>query len=201
MKEKLIARGAEAVIIKKNNKIIKKRVKKKYRIKEIDEKLRKLRTRAESRVLKKLEGEINVPKIYKTDENKKQIVMDFIKGKILSENLGKFDLKKQKEICKKIGKIIGKLHEKNIIHGDLTTSNMILNEDKIYLIDFGLYFYSKKKEDKAVDLHLFKQALESKHFQNWKKLYQNFISGYDSKEKKQVLNQLEKVEKRGRYKH
>lgn len=74
-------------------------------------------------------------------------------------------------------------------------------EFKIYLIDFGLGFQNARIEDKAVDIHLFRQALESKHFKHWEKLFHSFLSGYSPKDKKQILERLEKVEARGRYKH
>ena len=128
--------------------------------------------------------------------------MPFIKGKKLSEHLDRFSLKKQKQICNKIGDSVAKLHNHNIIHGDLTTSNMISVENKIYFIDFGLGFISHRFEDKAVDLHLLKQALEAKHYKNWKVLFDEFIKSYkkENNEAEKVLEQLKKVEKRGRYK-
>jgi TP53 regulating kinase-like protein len=141
--------------------------------------------------------------------------MEFIKGKKLSIYLDKFELKKQKEITKKIGENVAKLHDANIIHGDLTTSNMILMEDQLYFIDFGLGFISHKFEDKAVDIHLLKQALEAKHFKNWEILFNEFIKGYKKtsplgvpqnsecwgKDSKTVLERLKAVEKRRRYRH
>jgi len=100
---------------------------------------------------------------------------------------------------------------------DLTTSNIILangeqrmandkRQTKVFLIDFGLSFVSTKIEDKAVDIHLIKQALEAKHFrspdhlrgQNHQQLFKNFLKTYDNKE---VIERLKIVEKRGRYKH
>jgi len=203
MKQKeILSTGAEAIILKKEGGVIKKRVKKSYRIKEIDEKIRKLRTRSEAKLIIKAFEIIKTPRIIKTDEKDKKIFLEFIKGKKLSENLSKFPLKEQKKICKKIGQNIARLHHKNVIHGDLTTSNMILKDKDIYFIDFGLGFISNKREDKSVDIHLFKQALEAKHFQNWKELFNEFRKGYEQKNPcaEKVFNQLEKVEKRGRYK-
>ena len=130
--------------------------------------------------------------------------MPFIQGKKLSEHLDNFTLNKQKQICKKIGQSIAKLHNSDIIHGDLTTSNMIFveKEDKVYFIDFGLGFISHKIEDKAVDLHLLKQALEAKHFKHWKELVKEVLKSYEkSTDSKIVLERLKAVEKRGRYKH
>ena len=230
--EKIIQLGAEAEIILKNKFIIKRRIPKKYRLKELDEKIRKLRTRSEAKILEKAFAIIPVPKILKADENKKEIFMEFIDGKKLSENLDLFDLKKQKEICAQIGKSVAKLHDADIIHGDLTTSNMIYvnNSEKIgrlsaklkdissinpflgrvggdkngfqiFFIDFGLGFISHKIEDKAVDLHLLKEALEAKHFQYWEILFQNVLHGYKiSKDFHKTITRLEKVESRGRYK-
>jgi len=285
MAEKIIAHAAEAIILKEGDKVIKRRIKKGYRIDELDEKLRKLRTRGEAKLLEKAEKIISVPKLIKADEKTKEIDMEFINGKKLSENLD--NLKNKFEIMEKAGEEVAKLHDNNIIHGDLTTSNMILVENsennktpklnnkinnkdksqlinnktlynnvisinndnsennnaktpklnksinnktskqqdkpapinnqinlsddskliadkenfKVYIIDFGLGFSSGRIEDKAVDLHLIKQALEAKHFQNWEKLFESFLKGYNPKDKTRILEQLKKVEARGRYKH
>ena len=203
MKPKILFQGAEAHIIKSNNFIIKDRVIKSYRISELDERLRKLRTRRETRLLEKALEKIPVPKIIKSDEKSKKIIMEFIDGKKISDNLNNFSEKKQLEIFRQIGENISKLHDSNIIHGDLTTSNMILNEkeNRVYFIDFGLGFRSHKIEDKAVDLHLLKQALEAKHFKNSEKLFEEVIKSYSiSKDCEQVFERFKKVEKRGRYK-
>ncbi|PIN77384.1 Kae1-associated kinase Bud32 [Candidatus Woesearchaeota archaeon CG10_big_fil_rev_8_21_14_0_10_34_12] len=208
--KKILYQGAEAIISLDNNIVKKHRLKKPYRISEIDEKLRKLRTKSEAKLLEKLKGRINVPKIIEINDKNNEVIMEFIKGKKLSEHLDSFSLKQQEEICRTIGEETGKFHDLDIIHGDLTTSNMILadgseesNEDcKIVFIDFGLGFHSQRKEDKAVDLHLLKQALEAKHFQNWEKLFNSVLQGYKkSKNSKAVISQLKIVESRGRYKH
>ena len=69
-------------------------------------------------------------------------------------------------------------------------------------IDFGLGFISHKFEDKAVDLHLLKQALEAKHFKYWKELVKEVFKSYEkSKNSRIVLERLKAVEKRGRYKN
>jgi len=200
MKSKIISQGAEAIILREDNFIIKDRIPKSYRLKELDIKIRKQRTKAEKKLLEKASKIINAPNPFPLEEFDK-IKMPFIEGKRLSENLDSFSLEKQKNICEKIGEQIAKLHEADIIHGDLTTSNMILNEDKIFFIDFGLGYISSKVEDKAVDLHLLKQALEAKHFRNWEILFNEVKSGYENyKESKKILERLIVVEKRGRYK-
>ena len=78
---------------------------------------------------------------------------------------------------------------------------MILDKE-IYFIDFGLSFFSNKIEDKAVDLHLLRQALESKHYKIWEKAFESVLFGYKSKaqDAKEILARFEKVEERGRNK-
>lgn len=201
MKPKIIQQGAEAKIILSNNFIIKDRIKKSYRIPEIDDRIRKLRTRSEAKLLDKASKIIPIPNVIKIDEKAKEIRMEFINGKKLSDHLDKFPLKKQKGICRSIGENTAKLHDADIIHGDLTTSNMILKNNKIYFIDFGLGFISHKFEDKAVDIHLLRQALEAKHFKHWETLFKEVLKAYSkSKDSKIVLERLKAVEKRGRYK-
>jgi len=249
MKSAILARGAEAIIIQEGDNLVKDRIKKGYRLPLLDEKLRKSRTKKEAKLLEKASFLINVPKVFSTD-NKEKITMQFIEGKKLSDWLDK--LPEAEQICEEIGKNTAKLHDADIIHGDLTTSNMILVENsekpaelkpnkkdinitnninnkitaeqaskrslcsrefgetaerseadkgfKIYFIDFGLGFNSKRVEDKAVDLHLLRQALEAKHFSNWQNLFSAVLRGYNSKDKSKILEQLKKVESRGRYK-
>jgi len=198
----IIQQGAEALILREKSSVIKKRMKKSYRIPELDQKIRKLRTRSETKLLKKAHEIISVPKVEKSDEKTREIFMNFIEGKKLSDHLDIFSLKKQLEICEKIGGSIAKLHSKDIIHGDLTTSNMILKNHEVYFVDFGLGFISHKFEDKAVDLHLLRQSLEAKHFKHWKNLFGKVLNNYEEyKESKIVLERLKVVEKRGRYKH
>ena len=109
--------------------VLKRRVAKGYRIKELDEKIRKLRTRGEARLLEKVGKIIPVPCVYKVDEKSKEIDMEFISGLKLSDNLD--EMKNWKEVCFEIGRNIAKLHDAGIIHGDLTTSNMIWAEEKL----------------------------------------------------------------------
>ena len=100
-----------------------------------------------------------------------------------------------------IGNKIAQLHQRNIIHSDLTTSNMIFDKE-IKLIDFGLSFVSDKIEDKAVDLHLLDRTLESKHFQVYPACFDSVIQGYskDNPQAEVVLKRLEIVRARGRNK-
>ncbi len=196
---KILQKGAEAVIYKKDNIVIKERTKKSYRHPEIDIQRRKYSTRRESSLLQKAQLIIPVPEIYVTDEKTMKLEMEYVEGLLLRDHLEKKDTH---NLCKIIGEQIAKMHDAHIIHGDLTTSNMILKEDKIYFIDFGLGFISQKIEDKAVDLHLLNQALNAKHYKIAEEAFQAILEGYaKNKTFKEVLERLKKVEKRGRYKH
>lgn len=195
--KKLIAQGAEAKIFEINNSIVKDRFKKKYRHPEIDEKLRKERTRREIKILSKLENlNFPAPKLIKQD--KTIIKMEKIKGPLVKEILEKKDYKK---LSKEIGEKLGILHNNLIIHGDLTTSNMIYNKE-VYFIDFGLSFFSDKDEDRAVDLHLLKEALQSKHYKIFEIAFKNALKGYKktNNHSTSVIKRLETVELRGRNK-
>lgn len=190
-----IAQGAESKLYEDKDCIIKDRFEKKYRLKEIDQKLRKFRTKREAKILEKL-SDFSSPKLISTDK-KQEIVMEKINGPLVKDILEN-DYKK---LSYEIGKLVAGLHNKNIIHGDLTTSNMIFNK-KIFLIDFGLSFFSHKIEDKAVDLKLLRQALESKHYKVYKEAYNEVLKAYKkyADDSENILKRLEKVEKRGRYK-
>ncbi|MBI2664150.1 Kae1-associated serine/threonine protein kinase [Candidatus Woesearchaeota archaeon] len=195
---KLIAEGAEASIYLAKHGIIKKRRRKSYRIKELDYKLRMFRTRREAKIMEKL-AELNVaaPKVSSADST--AIEMSFIDGKKARDILSSGNCVR---IGKEIGKTVAALHKNRIIHGDLTTSNMINSKGKLYLIDFGLGFFSDKTEDKAVDLHLLRQALNSSHSRIAKKCFDAAVKSYckSSRSGSEVLKRLEKVEGRGRYK-
>ena len=200
--KQLIAQGAESKLFLEDNKIVKDRFRKTYRIKEIDERLRKFRTKREAKVLEKLQAiGFPVPKLIFNNE-KDTLEMQYIDGKLLKNILNEKNCVK---LSKEMGEKIAILHNNDIIHHDLTTSNMILEKEKneIFFIDFGLSFFSAKIEDKAVDLHLLKEALESKHSEIWEECYKAALESYAEKaiDGKDVIKRLRVVEKRGRYKH
>ncbi len=197
---KLLAEGAEASIYLEDGRIVKRRHRKGYRIKELDEKLRVFRTKREAKVMEKLRGiGVAVPKLLTADEKETALEMEFIEGKKLKDMLSGSNCS---EIARAIGEKTAVMHNNSIIHGDLTTSNMIFKRNTVYLIDFGLSFFSDKPEDKAVDIHLFRQALNSSHSKLAGRCFSAFIKGYEeaSRSGGEVLKRLEKVEGRGRNK-
>jgi Kae1-associated kinase Bud32 len=210
----LIAQGAEAKLFRDKNKIIKERISKEYRLPHLDVSLRKFRTRREAKVLTKLETlNFPAPKVHNFCDKRMTITMDFVNGEkvrdILDENKENFEL-----LAKNIGQGIAKLHTENIIHGDLTTSNIMqeINDMKkdqenrfisLKFIDFGLSSFSDKIEDKAVDLFLLDRAFESKHFDLYPKIFEDTIKAYKENypEAQAVLERLSAVQKRGRHKN
>lgn len=195
--KKQIAQGAEAILYKTNGEVIKDRISKAYRIKQIDDVLRKRRTKLEANLLSKA-ARVGVPVPGVINIEKTKLKFEFIDGIKVRDWL---DIKHPKtkiiELCREIGKSVAKLHNANIIHGDLTTSNMIKKKAKVYFIDFGLGATSQRIEDKAVDLHLFKECLVSKHHKIWKFCWNAFTKSYKNLP---VIDRLKQVEQRGRYK-
>jgi len=203
---KLIKQGAEAKLfltkLNYQEVIIKDRIKKEYRIKQIDEKIRKSRTSQESNLLIQAKRfGVSTPKIFEVDKKGYKIVMEYIEGERIKELLNRSDKKTIKNVCLEIGRSIGRLHSAGIIHGDLTTSNMILKDENIYFIDFGLGFFSRKIEDQGTDLMLLQEALKSTHFKImdicWNEIIKGYKSVYSKAEK--TLKKVEEIEKRARY--
>lgn len=194
----LLGEGAEAKIYLDKDCVVKSRPVKKYRIPILDIKIRKSRNRREVKILQKLHSlDISVPSIIDADTFSYR--MEFIDGKKVRDCLDE-DFE---SITAQIGKGISELHRYDIVHGDLTTSNLLYKEGIVYFIDFGLSVISKRVEDKAVDLHLLKQALESYHYTNWEKAFDNIIESYAQHypDSADILKRFTIVEKRGRNKH
>ena len=198
-----IAQGAEARVYKDNDTIIKERFSKEYRLPQLDSSLRQFRTRREAKVLQKLE-ELNFPAPHLQEfcDKRMSITMDFVPGEKLRDVLLQCDDFQQ--LALEIGERVGMLHHNDLIHGDLTTSNIIKHEDtgKLHLVDFGLSFFSNKDEDKAVDLFLLDRALESTHYQHYPEIFEMALEGYKKAYPNyaSVLDRFEKVKSRGRNK-
>lgn len=198
---KVIAKGAEANLYLENSKLVKHRIKKGYRITELDEHLRKSRTKREAKLLENAKGVIPVPSIYEIDLRENKIVMEFINGITVKDII---DLKSDTEIegiGKKIGEYISRLHNMNLIHNDLTTSNMIMEGKEIYFIDFGLGTTSTRIEDRAMDLVVLKKSLMAAHTGKFGIIWKGIIEGYgkNSKNFDEISKRAGVIEKRVRY--
>ncbi len=198
-------RGAEAEIYRgkwlERQVIFKRRVPKGYRNEEIDQKLREARTKLEVKLIIEARAlGLSTPIIFDVDTKESQITMEFIEGKRLKDVLPSVSDKEKIELCRRIGECAGILHKNDIVHGDLTTSNMILKDGKIYFIDFSLGEKSAEIEVKGVDLHLLMEAFESTHSEIIE-MFEHVLEGYKSvyDDGKKVIKKVKEIEKRGRY--
>jgi len=206
MDKKIIARGAEAILYREKldgqEALVKERIRKSYRLPQIDSELRSQRTRREARLLSEARRcGVATPKVFFVDEKSCKIIMEFIKGKMLKELFNEASEKDAADMAKKTGEQIALLHSGGIVHGDLTTSNLILSEGRIYFIDFGLGEVSQRIEDFATDLSVLKEAIKSTHFRRLDILWKSVEKGYKSSNPnaEAVFRRMEAIEKRGRY--
>ena len=205
----LVRKGAEANLYLEEwygIKVIKKvRIPKSYRLRQIDYEIRRSRTVHEAQIMSDAKrAGVPTPIIYLIDVKRTSIVMEYVEGPRVKEILNLLPSQERKVLCRRIGGLIGQLHGKGIIHGDLTTSNMIMGQnEKIFFIDFGLAEYSVEVEKRGVDLHLMKRALESTHYPHAKECFTFVMTGYafevTSKTAEEVGKRVKEIAQRGRY--
>lgn len=197
MMMKKISEGAESYIYAMDffgyNCIVKRRLKKNYRLKEIDENIRIGRTKREARVMSIVDSiGIGSPRLLLLD--KYDIYMSKISGINLNDILERGKSKSLIKVFRTIGRFAATLHKNNISHGDYTPANIMMDKKmKVYLIDFGLSEITTSMEDKALDILLMKRSID-------KRLFSEFLKGYNTfKYSREILRRLEQIEKRGRY--
>jgi Kae1-associated kinase Bud32 len=188
-------RGAEAVVEIEGSRVVKKRTGKSYRHPGIDARLREERSsREENNLRAARRSDVPVPDVLEREGGR--LVLERIEGPPLKQVLDD-----RLELVEPLGSSVAKLHSAGILHGDLTTSNVVASGEGPVLIDFGLSYRSERTEDRAMDLHLFRQTLRSSHPEVEREAWRRFEEGYRSGEfSAEVLDRLEEVEKRGRYK-
>ncbi len=177
--------------------IIKERIAKSYRNEKLDLKLRKSRTYKEAKLLHEMKKiGLNVPLIYYLDEY--SMICEYISDDRLKDIIDSIDIN---EVFQKLGEDVAKMHKAGIIHGDLTTSNILIKDGNLYFIDFGLGSFSEIIEDQGVDLLLFQKAVESTHYQYYERAMKYFYKGYSSfcENIDDIFNKIEEIENRGRY--
>ncbi len=205
----LIKKGAEANLYLEewhNRKVImKRRLPKRYRIQELDKEIRSQRTVHEPHIIHKAkEAGVPTPTIFMVDVAEANIIMEFVEGKQVKQVLNDLPPEERLRLSRHIGGLIGRLHKHGIIHGDLTTSNMILTPyGKVVFVDFGLSERSTELETKGVDLHLMKRAFQSTHYKYARECFEAVLEGYaevvGEEEAKNVLEKIREIERRGRY--
>ena len=213
----LVKQGAEAKLhvgsFLGQKAILKERFPKKYRHPTLDQQLTKKRLKAELKLLircKKLG--IRTPTILFADADKSRFIMEYLSEAVTSRDLinsvrageTESDRNRLTDVLKKIGGTVAKLHNDGVIHGDLTTSNILIdagNEDELVLIDFGLGFSEGSAEDKGVDLYVLERAFLSTH-PNMEDHFAVLLDAYKSTlnkgDKKVVVAKYEEIRMRGR---
>lgn len=192
----ILSRGAEGdICIVDNETLQKTRPEKPYRHPLLDRRIRQFRVKREFKVLSKLqEAGVLVPSPISLDQESFSFRMDFLHGTLLKEHLN-WDL-----LCSGLNEII-KMHNEDIVHGDLTTMNLIATKSGVFLIDFGLADFSRKVEDKAVDLNLFFTCLKNEHpemFTHKKLLEEHYIQ--DARFGEKIIGRMHAIAHRGRNK-
>jgi Kae1-associated kinase Bud32 len=202
-KAKVIGIGAEARIYsthwRNRHVVVKHRVPKGYRHKEIDDRLRQGRTKGEARLLALArDAGVRTPMIYDIDVKACTIVMEFIEGETLVMVLEGSKLQARKTLLRSVGQAVARLHRADLIHGDLTGANMLVSEGLVQFIDFGLGGQSTEIEDKGVDLHVLQEALKAV---NLEELFREVEHGYlkEWSSGKDVVERVKLIATRGRY--
>ena len=184
-----IIQGAEAHVEKNDNAVKKTREAKPYRHEDLDNRIRKQRTRTEANLLRKLSF---TPSLINVDDTK--LTIEYIDGSILTEVI-----EANPSIMEDVGETVTEMHDRDIYHGDLTTSNIIIDDEPV-IIDFGLGGHTDRAEDKAVDLYLLHKAITSKHYTVAKKAWEAFNDGYQPRNQQGITERFNEVKQRGRYK-
>ena len=204
----LIAKGAEADLLLDPDwngvkALIKRRGEKRYRNKELDREIRRSRTAHEASIIHRAkEAGVSTPLIYQVDPENSTIVMEFVEGERVRDIVESLEAEERRRLFRFIGIMAGRLHKAGIVHGDLTTSNIIRTPGGIVFIDFGLSEVSWETEKRGVDLNLMQRMLTSTHFRHTEELFTDFKEGYRSvlcAEADEALNRMEEIARRGRY--
>lgn len=207
----LIKQGAEARVFESTfvgrRCVVKERFSKKYRHPSLDSKITLKRLNAEARCVTKARRlGVSTPVLYAVDPVQHTLTFEYVEGPSVKDIFLEFGLhgimeEQLEDIALQIGNAIAKLHDGGLIHGDLTTSNMLIRSGKnqLVLIDFGLSFTSTLPEDKAVDLYVLERALLSMH-SSCGNVMDRILSAYrkSSKQWSSTLNKLAQVRQRGR---
>ena len=226
----LVTQGAEGRLYKTTYLLpslpcaLKYRLPKPYRHPVLDQRLTRQRIVAEARILAKCRREgVAVPSVYAVDEGAGCLFIEWVEGEPVRAALNRWLREHADEdagasaevkgLMRRVGRAVGRLHQIGVVHGDLTTSNMMMKpaqaedgaEDEsilsgeIVVIDFGLSSQSQHDEDRAVDLYVLERAFGSTH-PRAEILFDELLEGYKEtfKQAQISLRKLEEVRMRGR---
>ena len=186
--------GAEATVAFVDGRVVKRRLPRTYRHPALDERLRRERTRREARLTSQARRQgVPTPVVRDVDVREATITFGYV---------GDCDLRAapDAERVRAVGRHLAALHDAGIVHGDPTTRNVRVGEERTYLIDFGLGYSSRDEEDHAVDLHVFGRSLDGTA-DDAERLRAAAEAAYRERSERAdaVLARLADVEGRGRY--
>ena len=175
-----------------------------YRLKILDDAIRRQRTVREAEMihLAKKAG-VSSPFLYNVDVAASTLVMEFVKGDRVKDLVPSLSKAQLEQVFSDFGQDVGRLHLSGIMHGDLTTANVVRRDGRLVFIDFGLSVRTTRLEDRAVDLRLIKETLVGAHADSSATALDALNDGYASVvgpgQSRAVLKQLLNIERRGRY--
>jgi TP53 regulating kinase-like protein len=204
----LLYRGAEADVVRSRwcglHAVYKVRRRLPYRLPELDSEIRRQRTIHEGEMIgaAKRAG-VGAPFLYFVDPGQATIVMEFIEGDRMKDLVSSLPPRESLPLFESLGANVAGLHAAGIMHGDLTTANVLVREGKLVFVDFGLSIHSTRVEDHAVDLRLIKETIVGAHSEVAQPAVASLAAGYGrvagEKRAGSVLRQLRAIERRGRY--
>ena len=208
MNQQVLFLGAESTIFQieqwGRDFVLKWRQPKPYLLDEIDRLLRMTRTSKECKMLNfvRIAG-VPTPSVYSVDLSRHTILMDFIPGKQLKQLVTEVSREELQNLSKSFGRLIALLHNKNVVHGDPTTSNVIVDPtSKLWMVDFGLAEWNATEEMKGVDLHLIRRTFETTHWDIQDIMLESTLEGYTNslvESADGIIARMEEIRERGRY--
>jgi TP53 regulating kinase-like protein len=205
---RLLYRGAEADVIEGSwegvDAIFKVRNPLRYRLPVLDEAIRRSRTIHEAQMIHSARSAgLRTPYLYAIDIPNSTLVMEYIRGERVKDVIPALQTRKVREIFRDLGRAAGSLHASGIMHGDLTTANVVYGEGELAFVDFGLAVRTRRIEDCAVDLRLIKETLSGAHPElsadALDAIYEGYSAIVGTSRFHSTLRQLQSIERRGRY--
>lgn len=208
MTENVLKKGAEAYIYLEeyfDRKVIRKvRVPKSYRVDKLDRSLREKRSRKEAKLLYEAKkAGVPTPVLMTVWPKEYTILMEYIEGELLKDYLLTSNpIETKITFMESLGSLTGDLHKNNLIHGDLTTSNVLItSNDTLCMIDFGLGGFSTSIEKKGEEIRVLLGSLLSVHYKKFEEYFNAFEKGYkrNFETAGKVIERTYEIAKRGRY--
>lgn len=205
---RLLYKGAEADVVKAKwcglDAVYKVRKRLPYRLKSLDSQIRRLRTLHEAEMIASAKrARVSTPYLYFVDPVGATIVMEYVRGPRMKDLVSSAPRAQVSLLFRELGAVVARLHEAGIMHGDVTTANVVKRGDELVFLDFGLSVHSSRIEDHAVDLRLIKETIVGAHSDVAQAALDSLLGGYGEvageTESRAVFRQLRAIERRGRY--